>query len=366
MLISAAMVKKACEKDTQGMLDPRHRVEEADADSDADEHAGDPDDDHATVIDEDDDDDPVSDTESVEDDDRAAGHGLLPGQQRDSSGGRVRGKHTGVPLKFKPRPLPPLPLLPSLLIHHADGSQEVVPWTNRYKYLGFVLRSDLMDDDAYGRVETKTRIAAERLFPHHRLVRSFPLGHKIQLLQTIVLSVSGNVMPLLTSMRTPTELKTTRLDNMRKRVAKEVVRLHHSARREYVVAEAALGDVHGEVTMHRVRLQESLQKHPLASHDTPLNQQPFASRMLRIMQAESANIKLTGPQRTHLLLCPWPLITNRIAADSISKHAAQGWQQPAQRWEIAPYASTVSRIGAASVSVKGGCRICVRRTLSLW
>ncbi len=47
-----------------------------------------------------------------EDDDRAAGHGLLPGQQRDSSGGRVRGKHTGVPLKFKPRPLPPVPLLP--------------------------------------------------------------------------------------------------------------------------------------------------------------------------------------------------------------------------------------------------------------
>ncbi len=81
---------------------------------------------------------------------------------------------------------------------------------------------------------------------------------------------------------------------------KEVVRLHHSARREYVVAEAALGDVHvhGEVTMHRLRLQESLQKHPLAGHDTPLNQQPFASRMLRIMQAESANIKLTGPQRT--------------------------------------------------------------------
>ncbi len=61
-------------------------------------------------------------------------------------------------------------------------------------------------------------------------------------------------MPLLTSesMRTPTELKTTRrrLDNMRKCVAKEVVRvrrrLHdHSARGEYYdVAEAALGDVH--------------------------------------------------------------------------------------------------------------------------
>ena len=337
MLISADTVKEACEKDQNGMLNPKHRAADADADSDADDDAEDPDDDHATVID-DEGDDPVSDTDSV-----GENEGLLPGQQRD--GGRVRGKHTITPFKFKSRPLPPVPLLPPLLIRHADGSREVVPWTNRYKYLGFVLRSDLMDDDAYGRVETKTRIAAERLFPHHRLVRSFPLGHKIQLLQTIVLSVSGNVMPLLTSMRTPTELKTTRLDNMRKRVAKEVVRLHHSARREYVMAEAALGDVHGEVTMHRVRLQESLQQHPLAGHDTPLDQQPIASRMLRIMQEESNHIKLNGPQRIHLLLCPWPYITKRIAADCISKHAAQGWQQPSRRWEIAPYASTVARIG---------------------
>ena len=111
------------------------------------------------------------------------------------------------------------------------------------------------------------------------------------------------------------------------------------------MAEAALGDVHGEVTMHRVRLQESLQQHPLAGHDTPLDQQPIASRMLRIMQEESNHIKLNGPQRIHLLLCPWPYITKRIAADCISKHAAQGWQQPSRRWEIAPYASTVARIG---------------------
>ena len=72
-----------------------------------------------------------------------------------------------------------------------------------------MLRSDLIDDDAYARVEAKTRIAAERLFPLHRLIRSFPLGHKIQLLQTIVLAVTANITPLLTSMRNMTELKLT-------------------------------------------------------------------------------------------------------------------------------------------------------------
>ena len=81
-------------------------------------------------------------------------------------------------------------------------------WTNLYKYLGFMLRSDLLDDHAYERVEKKTKAAAERLFPHHRLVRSWPLGQKLQLLQTIVLSISTNVMPLLSSMRCISESKT--------------------------------------------------------------------------------------------------------------------------------------------------------------
>ena len=49
-----------------------------------------------------------------------------------------------------------------LLVNHIDDTTESIPWTNRYKYLGFMLRSDLMDDDAYMRVENKTRIAAER------------------------------------------------------------------------------------------------------------------------------------------------------------------------------------------------------------
>ena len=208
-----------------------------------------------------------------------------------------------------------------------------------------MLRSDLMDDDAYMRVENKTRIAAERLFPLHRLIRSFPLGHKIQLLQTVVLSVTSNITPLLTSMRCATERKLKRLDNMRKRVAKEVVRLHHTSRREYVMAEAGLGDVLGDVTMHRVRLQESLRRHPLWDPQQPLESQPIACRMLDIMTAISPSIKSRGPNMTHSLLCPWPLVTKRIVDADVSKHREQGWPQPQNRWEIAPYASAVARIG---------------------
>jgi hypothetical protein len=60
-----------------------------------------------------------------------------------------------------------------------------------------------MDDDAYARVETITRIATERLFPLHRLIRSFPLGHKIQLFQTVVIMRS-----LQTSLRTSMRIET--------------------------------------------------------------------------------------------------------------------------------------------------------------
>ena len=63
------------------------------------------------------------------------------------------------------------------------------------------------------------------------------------------------------------------------------------------------------------------------------------------MTAESLHMKRQGPDRIDVLLCPWPLITERIVGDCVSKHSAQGWQQPRHRWEIAPYASVVARIG---------------------
>ena len=98
---------------------------------------------------------------------------------------------------------PPYELLPPSTIAPMLIEQEPtpVPWTNLYKYLGFMIRSDLLDDHAYARVLQKTKAAAEHLFPHHRLVRAWPLGQKLQLMQTIVLSVSTIVMLLLTSMR---------------------------------------------------------------------------------------------------------------------------------------------------------------------
>ena len=94
------------------------------------------------------------------------------------------------------------------------GEPTVIPWTSLYKYIGFPLRSDLLDDHAFARVEKKTKDSAERLFPHHRLVRSWPLGLKLQLLQSLVVNVVANVMPLLSSMRCISEYKTKRLDQL--------------------------------------------------------------------------------------------------------------------------------------------------------
>jgi hypothetical protein len=41
------------------------------------------------------------------------------------------------------------------------------------------------------------------------------------------------------------------------------------------MAEAALGDVHGEITMHRPRLLESLKRHPLRA-TLPCRPKPIA------------------------------------------------------------------------------------------
>ena len=155
-----------------------------------------------------------------------------------------------------------------------------------------MIRADLLDDHAYQRVENKTKAAAERLFPHHRLVCAWPLGLKLQLLQTIVLSITANVMPVLTSMRCASEFKTKRLDQLRKQIARSTLRLQGSARHAYVTAEAGLGDVMGDVTQHRIRLELSLVHHPLRDLPEP----PIACRVFDIVQAEAKRFRVGQTQ----------------------------------------------------------------------
>jgi len=136
----------------------------------------DPDDDNVSFVD--DDDEPC---DEERDDPTAAQHPSQPSQLRgDQASAREkrRGRGTGLPRPYMPRPLPPLPGLPELVIAPvvADGAPTPVSWTSLYKYLGFMLRADLLDDHAYARVEQKTKAAAERLFPHHRLVRAWSLS----------------------------------------------------------------------------------------------------------------------------------------------------------------------------------------------
>jgi len=164
-------------------------------------------------------------------------------------------------------------------------------------------------------------------------------GTKLQLLQTIVLSVSTNVMPLLSSMRCASEFKTRRLDQLWKRIARSTLRLPGSARYAYVVAEAGLGDVTGTVTQHRLRLQLSLELHPLKDLAAP----PIACQVLDIAKAEAACFRLGDHS---LLLAPWPYITDRIAKKSVEQCATEGWLRPEKRCEAPPYASVVGRVGA--------------------
>ena len=203
------------------------------------------------------------------------------------------------------------------------------------------MRADLLDDHAYERVEKKTKAAAERLFPHHRLVRAWPLGLKLQLLQSLVLSVTANVLPLLTSMRCASESKTARLDKLWKKIARHTLRLPGPTRSAYVTAEAGAGDVMGAITQHRLRLSLSLNRHPLRDLQAP----PMACVVNKICIAEAAYFSSgSGPGQHSLLLAPWPFVTKRVLT---LNRAVVGvaWQQPRLRREIAPYAYAIARRG---------------------
>ena len=337
MFVSAEKVKLACANDVNGM--PKKGTSAAAVDVSEDAAFEDPDDDNLSFVDEDDEPcDEERDDPTVVEQPQTRRAPLRKGQAYVK--GELRGTGTGKPLKYGPRPLPPPCELPPLTIAPSAIEHEPtpVPWTNLYKYLGFMIRSDLLDDHAYARVLQKTKAAAERLFPHHRLVRSWPLGQKLQLLQTIVLSVSTNVMPLLTSMRCASESKTKRLDQLWKKIARSVLRLHGSARYAYVVAEASLGDVIGCITQHRVRFQLSLEHHPLANLAAP----PIACQVLEIVKAEAACFRLVDHS---LLLAPWTFVTDRIAACAVASCNDAGWPAPTQRCEVPPYASIVARLG---------------------
>ena len=334
MFVSSDQVKLACANDVNGM--PKKGTSAVDS---VDDDFEDPDDDNASFVDDDDEPcDEERDNPTVVEQPQSRHMPLRKGQAFVR--GELRGAGTGKPLKYGPRPLPPPCNLPPLTIASLSIEQEPtpVPWTNLYKYLGFMIRSDLLDDHAYARVLQKTKASAERLFPHHRLVRAWPLGQKLQLLQTIVLSVSTNVMPLLTSMRCASESKTKRLDQLWKKIARSVLRLHGSARYAYVVAEASLGDVIGCITQHRVRFQLSLEHHPLSGLAAP----PIACQILEIIKAEAACFRLADHS---LLLAPWTFVTDRIAARAVAACDAEGWPAPTKRCEVPPFASVVARLG---------------------
>ena len=257
--------------------------------------------------------------------------------------GILYGTGTGRPLPYAPRPLPVKPNLPPLELPPAadDGTATPIPWTTLYKYLGVFVRSDLIDDHAYARVEKNIKAAAERLFPFHRLVRAWPIGLQLQLLQTIVLSIAANVMPLMTSMRSASESKIMRLDQLRKEIARSILRLGGQTRAAYVVSEACIGDVTGEIVMHRLRLLHALRNHPLRDQETP----PIACRVLDIMEREAPFFNINASRHKHdALLAPWPLVTSRITAPTVGYCNGLGWQQPDRWWEISPYASVIARV----------------------
>ncbi len=161
MFVSAEKVKLACANDVNGM--PKKGTSAA-VDVSEDAAFEDPDDDNLSFVDDDDDPfDEERDDPTVVEQPQTRRALLRKGQAYVK--GELRGTDTGKPLKYGPRPLPPPCELPPLTIASSAIEHEPtpVPWTNLYKYLGFMIRSDLHEDHAYARVQTN--VFCRRLKP---------------------------------------------------------------------------------------------------------------------------------------------------------------------------------------------------------
>jgi hypothetical protein len=121
-----------------------------------------------------------------------------------------------------------------------------------------------------------------------------------------------------------------RLDQLRKRIARTILRLDSSARHAYVVAEAGLGDVTGDVTQHRVRLGESLRLHPFRRLPAP----PIACRVYDISCAETRGYNV---RECSLLLAPWATVTDRMVLPLYDAFEGADGQYPEHRWHAAPF-----------------------------
>jgi hypothetical protein len=274
--------------------------------------------------------------------------------------GRLVGRSTTKPLPFVPLPLPPLPdHEPIRFTSMASGTavEKSIPWTQTYKYLGFVIRSDLLDDHAFQRVERRMKAATTRLFPHHQLVKCMSTRLKLQLFNTLVMACGASMVPLMPSLRSAGNTMAHKLDQLIKLAGRQIIGLPHNAVCAYVQAETGYMDTVSLMLMHQTRFLGSLDKHMHAAAGDP--QRPVAVIVREAMAAVLPTIARTAAGGALSRWVPQHLLPLQECASTLGTAAREamalrGWNEPVHSWHVAPHASVMARVRAQQQWISEG------------
>jgi hypothetical protein len=248
-----------------------------------------------------------------------------------------KGAQTGKPAPYVPLDVPPPPTFAPIDLGTSTALKGAIKWVSVYKYLGLWIRSDLLDDTAYKRVEQKFHTATTRLFPYHRLVRDLTVALKLQLFQSLILGCVSGHLPHL-NIRTPSDPRVARLNAMMLLTAKHITHAHHTTATGQVISECNIIGSLSIAAMHRLRFLHYMRLHPRAIDD--VEQQPYAVRMLRWLE----RIEPTLDANTHVQLHTWIGHTNQITQKAVQVATTAGWPTPVKAWEASAYAYNVARI----------------------
>ena len=167
--------------------------------------------------------------------------------------------------------------------HALTLGDKQVPWTQEYRYLGLHLRSDLT---MKGMTEAlKRRVVGSwcRYFAGSSLITSCSPALALQMLNTLVCSVSSYLLGFLQ----PTEALCKKIDRFMLSTARQILHLPSYTPVAVIWAESRLLPLAAVAARDQTRLHMKLQFSPLAS--------PIAKRLHELMRGAHADDTLAAP-----------------------------------------------------------------------
>ena len=210
------------------------------------------------------------------------------------------------------------------------GSDANVQFVNDYRYLGIWISRTLLDTTVAESLESKLAAAAHALFPHHRVVRRFPVALQVQLLQSLAAGAIGYYLPFVT----PAVLAPicAKLDTIIVECGRAILRLSHGDPTTLVLSELGIINFASRAKQHRWRIMATTATHPLRS--APAHARPRLVQLLPTLLNEAPPLPGTPPH-----LANWA--TTAVASTASVPQLLR--EMPERHWHVSPRAHAIGR-----------------------